>query len=388
MMFDLAIVGAGPAGSSAAITAARAGASVLLLERGRLPRHRVCGEFVSAESLDLLRNLLAFPHRKLIADAPRIANGRVFIDGAVLPAKIDPAAASIARYDFDAALWDSCIQAGVETRDDFTVQTVVDASAGPFTLTTQNETFEATAIINATGRWSNLSTPTTRSQLANRKKNDRWIGLKSHFSEDWYPEQNHVDSDTVAPGSSVDLYFFDGGYCGVQPVGLASEDVQNGSATRINACAMVRADVATTLAEVLRCHPALEQRSRTWQPLMDPISTSPLVFHEPEPVLRGMLQAGDSTTFVDPFIGDGISLALRSGALAAQCLLPVFRKECSLDQAASEYCRLYKSRLAPVFRASSRLRRMLRWPAIIRKPALSLLQRTPALTRQLVKMTR
>src|SRR5438128_8398572 len=76
-MYDLIIIGAGPAGSSAAITAARSGARVLLLERGRFPRHKVCGEFVSAESLDLLSSLLATqsnaPHRdRLCTPRPRL----------------------------------------------------------------------------------------------------------------------------------------------------------------------------------------------------------------------------------------------------------------------------------------------------------------------------
>ena len=61
MSYDLAIIGGGPAGTSAAISAARQGARVLLLERGRFPRHKVCGEFVSAESLTLLKDLLDLP---------------------------------------------------------------------------------------------------------------------------------------------------------------------------------------------------------------------------------------------------------------------------------------------------------------------------------------
>jgi flavin-dependent dehydrogenase len=101
-----------------------------------------------------------------------------------------------------------------------------------------------------------------------------------------------------------------------------------------------------------------------------------------------MLQVGDSAAFVDPFIGDGISLALRSGALAADCLMPFFRGTCTLEQSAAEYCRLYEERLAHVFRTSSSLRRMLAWPTAVRQPVLRLLQLAPGLSKRLVRMTR
>jgi flavin-dependent dehydrogenase len=365
--YDLIVIGAGPAGCSAAITAARTGASVLLLERGRFPRHRVCGEFVSAESLDLLQTLLAAAHRSLITNAPRIVRSRIFVDGAELKAEITPPAASITRFDLDIALWDSCAQAGVELRDDCVVQSV--KGTGPFHVTTRSESFESRATINATGRWSNFTSPATRARVTKQ----RWIGVKAHFREIANPTP-----------PSVDLYFFDGGYCGVQPITAT----QNGEATAVNACAMVRADIATDLHEVLVLHPVLRERSKSWQPLMDPVSTSPLVFHPPEPVQNAMLQTGDSATFVDPFIGDGISLALRSGDLAGNCLASFFHNQCSLDSAAADYTRLYQTRLAPVFRASSRLRNLLRWPGVVRKPVLSILEKAPSITRRLVTMTR
>ena len=40
--------------------------------------------------------------------------------------------------------------------------------------------------------------------------------------------------------------------------------------------------------------------------------------------------AGDAAGFVDPFVGDGVSLALRSGTLAAECLIPFFAGSISL----------------------------------------------------------
>lgn len=365
MTYDLVVIGGGPGGCSAAITAVRTGATVLLLERGTFPRNKVCGEFVSAESLELLHNLLAPAYQRLISEAPKIARGRIFSDGAELGAEINPPAASITRFDLDSALWRSCILSGVEAREQCTAQTV--EGTGPFRVTAGGEYFETKALVNAAGRWSNL----TGSQKVARPRKEQWIGIKAHYME------------PVTP-ASVDLYFFDGGYCGIQPVRFA----QNGSAVRINVCAMVRADVATRLPEVLRCHPTLQERSRSWQPLMDTVSTSPLVFHPPKPAQAGMLQVGDSATFVDPFIGDGISLALRSGALAAECLARSFRNPGSQQDALAEYSRLYKQRLAGVFRASAKLRNLLRWPAAVRRPVLLLLERTPFLTNQLVKMTR
>ena len=366
MIYDLIVVGGGPAGTSAAITSARAGARVLLLERGRFPRHKVCGEFVSAESLDLLADLFSSEHDSLLADAVRIPRTRVFLDGRTLEAPVNPPAASIARLDLDAGLCHSAEKCGVEVRQQVVVQGIV--GSGPFKVATSAGEFESRALINASGRWSNLNP--TSSDSAN--SHAKWIGLKGHFEE-------------PNPAHSVDLYFFDGGYCGVQPV-----DIRDGTskASRVNACAMVRAEVASALREVFHCHPALQERSRQWKPLSDPVSTSPLVFRVPQPERDGILMVGDAAAFVDPFVGDGISLALRSGALAARCLIPFFAGNASHLEAARNYCARYERDLSPVFRASSQIRRMLSWPRSLRTPILFLLAKTPAVTRYLISKTR
>ncbi len=364
MNYDLIIVGAGPAGTSAAISAARQGASVLLLERGRFPRHKVCGEFVSAESLGLLADLLDRKHAPLIEDALRIPRARVFLDGRTLQASVDPPAASIARFELDAALWQSGLGAGVDARQQVIVHSI--AGRGPFRIATSDGEFEGRALVNASGRWSNLNRP----PLENGGPREKWLGIKAHFAEP--PSE-----------PSVDLYFFEGGYCGVQPVVVADE-----SCGRVNASAMVRADVASTLPEVFARHPALRERSRDWRWLSRPVSTSPLIFRQPEPERDGILRVGDAAGFVDPFVGDGISLALRGGALAAHCLASFFGGEASLREAARSYSRAYEQSLLPVFRASSALRRMLVLPFPVRKPLLFFLERTPAVTEYLVRKTR
>src|SRR6266849_2705420 len=364
--YDLIIIGGGPAGTSAAITAARGGAGVLLLERGRFPRHKVCGEFVSAESLGLLTNLLDHDHAPLLRDAVRISKLRLFLDGRTLQTAVNPPAASIDRLNLDAALWHSAGGAGVDARQQVTVQSV--GGSGPFRIMTTSGGFEARALVNASGRWSNLNLPPTE-----RERREKWLGIKAHFAE-------------PAAEPSVDLYFFEGGYCGVQPVHANGENAR--VVGRVNASAMVRADVASTLSEVFAQHPALHERSRRWTSLSDPVSTSPLLFRHPQPERDGVLMVGDAAGFVDPFVGDGISIALRSGSLAARCLAPFFAGETSLPDAVGRYREIYRQSLLPVFRASSRIRRMLVLPTSVRRPLLFLLESSPAITNYLVRKTR
>jgi flavin-dependent dehydrogenase len=278
---------------------------------------------------------------------------------------INPAAASIARYELDAALWDSAQKFGVDVRSEVTVQSV--DSRSPFSIQTGAGVFESRALINATGRWSNLtSDPTIRTS------SPKWIGLKAHF---------HAAHETSL--DSTDLYFFDGGYCGVQAV-----CVTNDVSARINACAMVRADVASTIFDVFEQHPWLQERAASWQLCSDPVATSPLIFRQPTPAREKVLMVGDAAGFVDPFVGDGISLALRSGALAARSLKSFFTGESDLSSAVEHYRAEYNRTLSPIFRASSALRRMLRLPSTVRRPLISLVNANPKIARFLVTATR
>jgi flavin-dependent dehydrogenase len=364
--WDLVVIGGGPAGASAAISAARAGIQVLLLERGNFPRHKVCGEFVSGESLQLLNSLLAnsLETRQMLSRVPRITGVRLFLDGRTVHVPVDPPAASLARFDMDAALWRAATAAGVETRTDSPVLGVT--GRGPFKIRTATSTVMARSVIDTAGRWSTLTERPL--QLASAPK---WIGLKAHFFEE-------------SPAPTTDLYFFEGGYCGMQAVPLGDEP----ATSRIVVCSMVRADVATRLEEVFASEPRLLERSRKWTRLSEPISTAPLLFRAPVPVRDGVLRAGDAAGFVDPFVGDGISLALRGGALATESLLNFLRGRVSLEEATARYVGAYEECIAPVFRASSFLRGMLALPFGVRQPLLRILETFPALPRLMMNQTR
>jgi flavin-dependent dehydrogenase len=341
--YDLIVVGAGPAGCACAITAARAGARVLLLEKDKLPRHKVCGEFVSSESLELLRSLLGQGpfSSQLFTSRTAIGAARIFLDGKCATIKVAPPARSVPRFDLDAALLDSARTHGAWVQEQTTVREI-QHHAGRFQVITAETTLTSKAAVNTSGRWSQLSQPKADSTA-------RWIGLKAHFRE-------------AAPPQSVDLYFFPGGYCGVQPV----------SNSAVNACAMVRADVARSLPEVFAQHPQLWRRSRDWEPLFPALSTSGLMFREPRTQESDVLLAGDAAGFIDPFAGDGISLALHSGALAAECLGGFLRGESSLAAALGNYHVAYHKRFARAFKNAAHLRRLLQAPVWIRARLLPL----------------
>ena len=351
-LYDVIVIGGGPAGSAAAITAARAGARALLLEKGQFPRHKVCGEFVSAESLELLRSLAG---DTCFADKPAIDRSRFFVGKSSVSFQLTHPALSIPRLELDSALFHAAKVQGVQAQQDALVREV--HRDGVFHVITSEMSYAGKAVVNATGRWSNL----VRHKLSPKA---RWIGLKAHFRE-------------AQPPASVDLYFFPGGYCGVQPIGSGC----------VNACAMVKADAARTLPEVFSMHPELWKRSREWQPVFPALTTSGLDFRPAETEFEQMMLVGDAASFIDPFAGDGISLALQSGVLASQMLLPFLAERISLNEAHMEYRKVYQKRFAAAFRNAQKLRMVLSGPEWFRSAAMSLARLEPV-TRALVRATR
>lgn len=353
-VFDIAVIGGGPAGCSAAITAAHLGFDVLLLEAGKFPRNKVCGEFVSGEALSLLKQLLG--PSELLNTAPRISRVRACVDERVIEFPVAPAAASLPRYGLDVALWQASIGCGVVALQHSRVLSWRRAGDA-FAIKLEAKELHARTIINASGRWSNL-----RGDLPQSR--ERWIGIKSHFLE-------------KRAANSCDLYFFDGGYCGVQPLGEG----------KVNAAAMVRADVARTIGEVLNQNRNLAARSGSWTSASDPVSTAPLIFRPAQTSEDGAALCGDAAAFLDPFAGDGISMGLHSGRLAAQELARYLRGECSLASALHAYDWKHRELLQPALKNAARLRHLLQLPKSLRLAAIALLQ-FPLFARAAVKKTR
>ena len=341
MTFDLAVIGAGPAGAAAAITAAHRGLKVLLLEASPYPRHKVCGEFVSAESAQVLRYLLADESHHLFS-APRIRTAKLHAAGRTCTIPLVSPAYSIPRITLDDTLWQCAQFRGIDCRIDRVSEIIPNNDAF---LIKASSHYCARHVINATGRWSRLTT---------RISGQPWIGLKAHFA---------AETD-----DSVELYFWKHGYCGIQPVAPGV----------LNACALVRQGHAKDLSEVFASDPQLSARSRTWRQTTQLFATAPVYLGPGSPVIDGILQAGDAAGFVDPFVGDGISLALRSGVLAGRCAGAV---------TPAVYANLYRRAFSAIFRSTNRLRSLHPFPTLLHPWILRALS-FPIVSRHLFHQTR
>lgn len=150
-LFDVAVVGGGPAGSSAARVAAEAGASVVLIDRATFPRYKTCGGGLIGTTLANLPLDLRLPvQQQVYASTFTLRGAR-----AVTRRADAPILTLVDRTEFDAALLDVAVRRGVTTRLGVAV-TGVAQDDDTVTLTTADGPVQARAVVGADGSASRL----------------------------------------------------------------------------------------------------------------------------------------------------------------------------------------------------------------------------------------
>jgi len=315
---DVAIVGGGPAGASCAAFCAAAGLRTLVLEREKFPREKVCGDCVNPacwpvlERLEIAQQIQDSPHAALNAvEFIAIGGRKLRID--FPPA--EPGMISIKRSVFDNLLLNRARASGAGIHEEATVVSIARTRDRDWKIDIVRETFLARILVGADGRNStvarlrNLLPPPERERIA----------LEAHIP---------LPGDF---GSRIVLQFLPEGYSGQAPV----------NDRELNLCLVGTPPTISSLrtwAEKNFFLPS-DQQWRT----ITPLTRAPiLAAHE------DLFFIGDAARVVEPFTGEGIYYALRSGELAADAIIKIIQgddRQSARREFGRAHCAMYRGRL-------------------------------------------
>lgn len=348
----IAIVGAGPAGSSLSIRLAQNGFDVFLIEREKFPRHKLCGEFISPEcfghfaSLGVLDTMTSAGGDRVFETSFYSPNGR----SVTVPSLVfgEERALSLSRAEMDLQLMDRAKQSGVQVFES-SVPIELREDKGKLTgllvrtADGNNVSIDADVFVDATGRAAALSrllkkSSTTRQAIPVRS---RFVGFKAHLR-----------NANLAPGR-CEIYTFRGGYGGIT-------NVEGGL---VNLCFLINAEIVREFKsdadEIVRKVVMRSTRAKSALsgavPVGEWLAVAVNSFgRKPLNPAINLFTVGDSAAFIDPFTGSGMLLALESSELLAEAITENAHNPATI---AEHYSRNYSRRFGSRLRIASLLRR-------------------------------
>src|SRR3954454_428741 len=316
-LFDVAIVGGGPAGSSCAAFCAKAGLQSLVLEREKFPREKVCGDCLNPscwsvlQRLELAERVRDLPHSKLsTVEFISIDERGVTVE---LPSGVD-GEISVKRSLFDDLLLTRARELGANVREQTTVTALgrndywnIETASGDF--------FQARILIGADGR---NSTVAHLCNLLPRPARER-VALQAHIP---LPREF---------GNRIVLQFLPEGYSGQASV----------NDSQLNLCLVGTPPIISTLRKWAERQFDLPA-NQPWRTITPLTRSSVPSAHE------NLFFIGDAARVVEPFTGEGIYYALRSGELAANAVAKILRgddRKSVLRDFGGAYAEMYRARL-------------------------------------------
>jgi flavin-dependent dehydrogenase len=332
---DVAIIGAGPAGSTLAALLAQRGVKVALFDRDAFPRDKLCGEFLSYDALPVLEPLGVVDAIDA-AGAPHIERCRVIGSTRTYEFALPHPARGVSRMFFDDLLLRTATANGAQRHDGEIVTSLDD--------------IQATVIVGAWGRWGRFDQQLQRAFA--RDRSHRNFGFKRHYR-------------AASPArDSIDLYSFFRGYLGVNAV--------EGEITNI--CGLVHASRLTghkgrwdAFIETIRAEERqLDVLYSAHEPAQDGyLSSEPVIFRARSAVEGGVFMIGDASGIIDPLTGNGMAMAIQSALLAAPMILRLVEKPQRRTQIEDEYRSAHRAFFSPRIAWSRAVAQLLSRPRLL-----------------------
>ena len=315
--FDVAIVGGGPAGSSCAAFCALSGLRTLVIEREKFPREKVCGDCLNPSCWAVLERLGVAQRVRDLQNSKLDSVEFIAIDGHKVVVDLptgDNCEVSVKRSLFDDLLLTRARDVGVDVCEGTTVTAVADSGIWKIE-TAAGESFFARTLIGADGR---NSTVARLRNLLPRPARER-VALQAHI-----PLPRNF-------GRRIILQFLREGYSGQAPV----------NETQLNLCLVGTPPTISRLRKWAERHFEITP-DQPWRAITPLTRSSVPYAHE------NLLFIGDAARVVEPFTGEGIYYALRSGELAADAITKIVRgknRHSALREFTRASAQMYRGRL-------------------------------------------
>jgi len=310
---DVLVAGAGPAGSATATLLARAGFSVLVVDRAAFPRDKACSEYMSPEAVrilarlgvvDILERAGAFPLEGMKVTGPRgaTAHGKFALAG---HHPFRRTGLSISRRILDNELLATARAAGAVVLERTRVEELLYERGGVAGLVVRDHAAErhslrARLTVGADG---------LRSVVARR------LGPRNYGAARRMAFVAHV-ARVSGMGPSAELHFRDHAYLGLNQIG---HDQTNVALVVPSARAGgARGGVERFFNDMLSEFPGVRERVEAGEVVRPILATGPFAVRSTKVIAQGALLVGDAADFFDPATGDGIYSALRGAELVAE----------------------------------------------------------------------
>ena len=302
---DLIVIGAGPAGSAAAIRAARAGARVAVFEKGQHGRDKICGDGLTPRAVGALRELKVEPEFAHRIDGLRMIAGRTtrelewprtarFPDhGAVLPRRL-----------LDAHLADAAVEAGAELHWGAEALPIVDDAGRVTGVEAGGRRWTADLVVVAAGAPGAVA----RLLDAGRDPNEPFgLAIRTYAPSPRHADRHLEACLTLTDESGVAVP----GYGWMFPAGDGTVNIGVGALSTMRGFSKLNLNrlldsYTATVREPWDLGAPIE-RPRAWRLPMSAVRR-----HGP-----GWLAIGDAAGLINPMNGEGIDYGLESGILAA-----------------------------------------------------------------------
>lgn len=340
--YDIMIVGGGLAGLSQAILAAGSGYKTLLIEKEEYPFHKVCGEYISNESLPFLERL------GVDADAmqlPRINRFMLTLpDRRSFETNLDLGGFGISRYTLDNLLYQEAIRNGADVITGVKVQDIIFEDDF-FTVHTDAKIYKTRLVTASYGKRSNLDIKWKRKFAQQHNVwNKNYVAVKYHIAYN-------------TPKDLIALHHFKHGYCGISAI----------EADKSCLCYLTTAQGLQTAGNniqafekaVLYENPHLKQIFTHARFLFEqPLTIAQVNFAPRTAVENHILLCGDAAGLITPLCGNGMSMALHSSKLAFEQIRKFLDGEINRQEMETAYTKDWHALFSGRMRAGRMIQRL------------------------------